>query len=160
MPETELSPLALALGRIPCGLYVVTSLQDGQPLGFVGSFAMQMGFDPPAICIGVGKERAPLSAIRASGRFALSILDDQSRGLMASFFKKYPEGGSPFDELALLDTPGGLPVLEKALAWLDCRVSGEFETGDHVVVFGEVTGGELMRQGDSSVHLRKDGFSY
>ena len=50
--------------------------------------------------------------------------------------------------------------MDICLAWLDCKVVGEFETGDHVVVFGEVTEGDLLREGDSSVHLRKDGLGY
>ena len=43
---------------------------------------------------------------------------------------------------------------------MDCKVSGEFNGGDHIVVFGEVTAGEQLREGDPSVHLRNNGLSY
>ena len=150
MPSTQPSSVALALGRIPCGLYIVTSSLDGEPVGFVGSFVMQMGFAPPTVCVGVGKERGPLAAIRDSGTFGLSILDADSRGLMSPFFRPPAEGGSAFDGLDVARREGGLVVLEGALAWLTCRVTGEHETGDHVVVFGEVTDGSVLR----SVRLR------
>ena len=39
----------------------------------------------------------------------------------------------------------------------DCRVTGEFETGDHVAVFGEVVEGRLLREGEPSTHVRKSG---
>ncbi len=150
------SPLARALGRIPTGLYVVACRDGAQPIGFVGSFLTQVGFEPPTVCVAVGTARGPLSAIRAGGRFAVSILDGQSRGVMGPFFRSQ----APFDEVAWTSAPGGSPVVSEALAWLECEVTGEHPTGDHVVVFGAVTGAALLREGDPSIHLRQDGLGY
>jgi flavin reductase (DIM6/NTAB) family NADH-FMN oxidoreductase RutF len=154
------SPLALALGRIPTGLYIVTTLQNEQPLGFVGSFLMQVGFEPPVVSIAIANGREHLAAIRARGRFAVSVLDGASQGLMSAFFKRHEPGRSPFDQLEHRPSPAGLPILAGALAWLDCRVSGEHALGDHVVVFGTAEHGDLLRAGDPAVHLRKNGLSY
>ena len=154
------SPLAQALGRIPTGLYVVTTLAGGRPLGFVGSFLMQVGFAPPSVCLAVASGREHLAAIRAQGRFAVSVLDGASQGLMGAFFKRYEPGSSPFDALAHRPSPGGLPLLDGALAWFEVRVSGEHATGDHVVVFGTVEHGECLRGGEPAIHLRKNGLGY
>jgi flavin reductase (DIM6/NTAB) family NADH-FMN oxidoreductase RutF len=160
MTPTESSSIARALGRVPSGLFIVTTARERQPSGFLGSFVMQMGFVPPTVCIAVGNSRPQLAEIRAAGRFAVSILDAKSRGLMTPFLRKLEAGESPFDGLQLATTSSGLPVLADALAWLDCRVSGEHSTGDHVVVFGEVTAGELLREGEPSTHVRRNGLSY
>jgi flavin reductase (DIM6/NTAB) family NADH-FMN oxidoreductase RutF len=162
MSEPELSALARALGRVPTGLYVVaTTTAGGAPLGFVGSFVTQVGFAPPTVCVAVGRGRAPLAAMRASQRFAISILDGESSKAMGAFFRRYDGDETPFDHVAHAPASGdGPPIVTAALAWLDCRVTGEHETGDHVVVFGEVTAGEQVREGDPSVHLRKNGFGY
>lgn len=152
--------MARALGRIPTGLYIVTSRHADASLGFVGSFVMQVGFDPPTVCVAVGQHRTHLDTIQASGRFALSILDTDSSRLMGVFFKKYPEGESALDHVETEDSPGGLPVLSEALAWLDCQVTGLHKTGDHAVVFGTVEHGEMLREGDPVIHLRKNGLSY
>lgn len=161
MPQDDLSPIALALGRVPTGLYVVSAMTDSGPIGFVGSFVMQVGFEPPTLCVAVGKDRAPLEAIRANGRFALSILDAESSKLMGVFFKKYEGGETPFDHVEHASAPdSGPPVLTGALAWLSCKLTGEHSTGDHVVVFGEVTHGECCRSADPSVHLRSNGLAY
>jgi flavin reductase (DIM6/NTAB) family NADH-FMN oxidoreductase RutF len=157
---SALSPIAQALGRVPTGLYVVTTLQGGQPLGFVGSFLMQASFEPPALSVAIARGREHLSAIREHGRFAVTVLDAGSQGLMGAFFKRPEPGKSPFDGLAHERTPGGLPVLSQALAWLECRRSGEHESGDHVVVFGTVEHAALLRSGDPAVHLRKNGLGY
>jgi len=148
------------LGRIPTGLYVVTAKTPERPWGFVGSFLVQVAFDPPTIGLAIGRQRPHLEAIRAAGRFAVSILDGASRPLMGPFFKRYPEGGSPFDELEHRPAPGGAPILDGALAWLDCSVAGEHAAGDHVVVFGRVEAGACLRPGDPAIHVRSDGLAY
>jgi flavin reductase (DIM6/NTAB) family NADH-FMN oxidoreductase RutF len=154
---SDLSPVAQALGRMPTGLYLVTTRDGEAPLGFVGSFVMQAGFEPPTIMVAIGSDRDHLAAIRASGRFAVSILDEASKGLMSAFFGK---DGSPFDAVQHADSPGGMPVFPEALAWLDCKLSGEHALGDHVAVFGTVEAAERLRDADPSIHLRKNGLSY
>lgn len=154
------SPLALALGRIPTGLYIVTTLQAGRPLGFVGSFLMQVGLAPPVVSVAIGQGREHLAAVRTHGRFGISVLDSASQKLMAPFLKRHEPGRSAFDQIEHRPSPVGVPILAGALAWLDCRVSGEHATGDHVVVFGLVEHGDLLRTGDPAVHLRKSGLEY
>jgi flavin reductase (DIM6/NTAB) family NADH-FMN oxidoreductase RutF len=156
----DLAPLARALGRIPSGLFVVTTLKDDQPSGFLGSFVMQAGFEPPTLTVAIGRDRPHLADIRKSGRFALSILDPASRGLMTPFVKKVVPPATPFDGIAVARTAAGSFVLAEALAWIDCRVRGEHESGDHVVVFGEVVEAAVLREGDPWTHLRKNGLGY
>lgn len=154
------SPLARALGRIPCGLYVVATSTAEGPAGFVGSFVMQVGFDPPTVMVATGKSRGPLEAIRTSRHFALSILDDRSRDVMGAFFQKHDPGQGPFDALATAAAPAGSPVLTDALAWLECELSGEHDCGDHIALFGRVTAAAVQREGDPAIHLRADGLGY
>jgi flavin reductase (DIM6/NTAB) family NADH-FMN oxidoreductase RutF len=154
------TPLAQALGRIPTGLYVVATLQDGAPLGFVASLLMQVGFEPPSVCVAVARGREHLAAIRAHGRFSVSVIDAASQGLMGAFFKRREPGRSPFGELEHRRSPAGLPILCGALAWFECSLTGEHACGDHVVLFATVEHGELLRAGDPAIHLRKNGLAY
>jgi flavin reductase (DIM6/NTAB) family NADH-FMN oxidoreductase RutF len=154
--SSDPGPLARALGRIPTGLYLVAARDENGPVGYVGSFLMQVGLAPPTLCVAVGKDRRPLQAIRQNGRFGVSILDPESRHLMNPFFK----AEVPFDLVPWTTAPGGSPVLSGALAWLECEVTAEQETGDHVVLFGEVSGAALLREGDPSIHLRRNGLGY
>lgn len=129
-------------------------------MGFVGSFVMQVGLQPPLLSVAVGKERGPLAALRASRRFAVSILDKSSEGVMGRFFRKYEPGAGPFDGLSLEHGPGGMPLPAEALAWVECELRGEYEGGDHVIVFGEVSAGAQRREGEPAIHLRKNGLGY
>jgi flavin reductase (DIM6/NTAB) family NADH-FMN oxidoreductase RutF len=154
-------PLARALGRIPSGLFVVTTVAEGGPLGFLGSFVQQVGFAPPTVAVAVATGREHLAAMRASRCFGVSVLDAASKHAMPPFFGKLPAGvTSPFEVLTHRVSAHGPAVLTDALAWVVCKVTGEHAVGDHVVVFGEVVEGELLREGEPSVHLRKNGLSY
>ena len=160
MAPSDPSPLSAALGRIPSALYVVSSLRAGEPVGFVGSLVQQVGFAPPTVCLAVAKDREPLRDLRATGRFSLSLLDAASRSRMGRFLKHHEPGVSPFSGLALGHTPAGLPYLAEGLAWFECRIVGEHESGDHVVVFAEVDAGATLREGEPFVHLRRNGLAY
>lgn len=161
MSDTSVHPpLARALGRIPSGLFVVTTQGESGPLGFLGSFVQQVGFEPPTVAVAVAHGREHLEAIRRCGHFAVSVLDAEAKHLMPPFFGKVPDGQGPFDVVRHRATEQGPPVLDEALAWFSCRRTGEFDAGDHVVVFGEALAGACQREGDPSVHLRKNGLGY
>ena len=115
--ETPVPPLAQALGKVASGLFVVTSTGPDGPLGFVASFVIQAGFEPPTVSVAVAKGRDHLAAIREQGGFAVSIVDKESSGAMGAFFKKREPGESPFDDLATHGAPSGIPVLSDALGW-------------------------------------------
>ena len=161
-PEDSTSPDAIgpALGRIPSGLFIVTTLDERDaPMGFLGSFFQQVALDPPTVCVAISHDREHLEAVRHSGRFGVSILGEDDKGLMKPFFKK-PEEGSPFDDVEHEAGPSGSPVLKSSLSWLECRVAGEHDAGDHVVVFGVVEAGRKRRDGEPLVHTRKNGLRY
>lgn len=153
--------LGAALGRIPSGLFIVTTVDErGQPMGFLGSFVQQMAIDPPTVAVAISPEREHLAAIRSARRFGISVLGEEDKGLMKPFFKK-PEDGSPFDDVDhSMSEEGGVPYLDGALAWLDCRMAGEHNAGDHVVVFGVVESGSKSRDGSPLIHTRKNGLRY
>ena len=160
MPVSDPTPLARALGRIPSGLFVVTTVVEGRRSGFLASFVQQAGFAPPVLCVAVGRDRPALDDLRRSGRFALSVIDEGSKRLIVPFTRRLADGQSPFEQLAVLETPGGQVVLGDALAWVECRTLGELTAGDHVIVAGEAVAGELRREGDPLVHLRRNGLAY
>jgi len=160
MTRPEPSPVARALGRLPSGVYVVTTLRAGAPVAFVGSFVQQVAFEPPTIVLAVARDRLQLPDLRATGRFALSIVGAGDQALMSPFLKQGAAGVSPFEKLAVARTSSGLTVLENALAWIDCRLSDERVAGDHTVLFGIAEEARVLRDGEPRVHLRKNGLAY
>ena len=127
----------------------------------LASWAQQASFDPPAVCVAVAKGRPMREMILASRRFALSVLGDGDADLMRRFARPRPPAEDNFAGVDTLAAPSGLPVLARALAWLDCELLDTLDFGgDHDLFVARATAGELLRPGHSFTHVRGNGFHY
>jgi len=162
VPEHVKQTIGKALGRVPSGVYIVTTQHEGQPLAMMASWVQQASFAPPAISIAIGNDRPvaiALSEPRAT--FALSVLGDGDHALMKKYARGVPEGADPFEGIRTRRAPGGSAVLADALAYLECRVLKYCDFGgDHAIFIAEVTAGELLKDGHPFTHLRGNGFHY
>jgi flavin reductase (DIM6/NTAB) family NADH-FMN oxidoreductase RutF len=148
--------VAAALGRVPSGLFVVCWRDADADRAMLASWVMQAGFAPPLVSIAVAPSRDLLTAIDRGASFAVSVLAETQRSLLARFGKPTDD---PFAGLPVDRTPGGLAALAEAAAWLECRPAAQARHGDHVVVLAEVvaaggTGAEPV------VHVRRNGLRY
>jgi flavin reductase (DIM6/NTAB) family NADH-FMN oxidoreductase RutF len=154
--------LGRALGRVPSGIFILTTLsQDARPHAMLTSWVQQASFRPPTVSVAVGRDRAAGAAIRSSGWFALSVVPEGGTSLMKRYARSIPDGVDPFTGLEVFSSPHGLPVLCDALAWLECRLIGSYDfAGDHELLVGEVTAGDMLRSGEAFTHTRGSGFHY
>lgn len=155
--QTTAAPdVATALGRIPSGLFVVTWREGELDRAMLASWVMQAGFAPPAVSVAVAPSRDLLAAIDRGGFFAVSVLTETQRPLLARFGKPTADA---FAGLAVERTPSGLAVLASAAAWLECRPAARVAHGDHAVVVADVVAGGGTAA-DPLVHVRKNGLRY
>lgn len=145
-----------ALGRIPSGLFVVSWRDGDADRCMLASWVMQAGFVPPQVSVAVATSRELLAALDAGAAFAVSVLADSQRSLLARFGKPAADA---FTGLALHRTPAGVAVLADAAAWLDCRPTARAAHGDHVLVLAEVVAGGGTGM-EPAVHVRKNGLRY
>ena len=154
-------PMDKALGRVASGLYIVTTGTDGAATGFLGSWVMQAGFEPPAVTVAVHRDRAVLSTLRETGHFCVSILSPSSMNLLGHFAKGFKPGEDAFEGLEVALTASGVPYLTAAHAYLSCKLFGESEWSDHIILCGEVVAGACASfDEDPAIHVRKNGKSY
>lgn len=157
--------LAIALGRIPSGLFVVTWREEDRDRGMLASWVMQAGFAPPMVTVAVAPARALCAAIEAGSAFVVNVLAENQRPLLARFGKPAGPDDDPFAGLAVGRAPCGAPTIAETAAWLEChavsRMTGTFETpGDHIVVLAGVTAAGSGPDAQPLVHLRKNGLRY
>jgi flavin reductase (DIM6/NTAB) family NADH-FMN oxidoreductase RutF len=151
---------AAALGRVPSGLFVVTIRHGRRETGMLASWVQQCSFDPPQITVAVNRQRSLLDWFEDGAAFAVNILPEGAKSLVAHFGKGFEDGASAFDGLKLEPHPGP-PVLSEAHAYLDCRVTGRFDAGDHVLILARVTGGRVLHpDAKPTTHVRKSGLHY
>ncbi|CAN5903012.1 hypothetical protein BH23PLA1_BH23PLA1_11940 [soil metagenome] len=163
--RNEPDPLALALGRVPSGLYILTARHNGQATGMLASWVQQAGFDPPLLTLALHRERYLGDWIVASGRFALSQIAAGQKRLLRHFARGFPPGEPAFEGLEPLDEVAqGGPVLAEALAYLDAELVHTIETGgDHRLLLARVVAGALLdedRDAKPMLHVRHNGLHY
>jgi flavin reductase (DIM6/NTAB) family NADH-FMN oxidoreductase RutF len=138
-----------ALRQIAYGLYILTTGYEGSLNAITCNWVTQISFKPLLVLVAVEKESYSHRLLEESGVFALNLLaNDQSHlaRRMAIPHKHNPHklAGIPYQLGAT-----GAPLLDEALAWLECEVRHILEAdGDHTLFVGEVVAGEVIRQAE------------
>jgi flavin reductase (DIM6/NTAB) family NADH-FMN oxidoreductase RutF len=153
-------PLYAALGRIPSGLFIVTAGEGVQETAMLASWVQQCSFDPPQVTLAVRRGREFNDLLTAGASFTVNILTADQTDMIAHFGRGFGPGETPFFGIDI-DRPGGAPaVLTEALAYLECRVAGRMEAGDHDLIVGTVVAGAMLTEDAPMVHVRKNGAHY
>ena len=140
MADSAIDPLQFreVLGHFPTGVTVITACTtEGEPVGFtIGSFS-SVSLDPPLVGFlpMILSDRWP--DIRDAGVFCVNVLGADQSELCWRFARKSVE--EPFDGVAWRrSATTGSPILEGAIAWIDCAIADVVEAGDHFFVTGRV----------------------
>lgn len=162
MNDTPLTDVAVALGRVPSGLFVVTARDAaGVETAFLASWVMQAGFEPPALSIAVGHDRAALDFVRTPGTtFAVSVIADAEKAQIGPFARGVAPAPDALAAAPIERTVSGQAVVQGCLAWMECRTLDHARSGDHVVLVAEVVEARGGREDMPAVHVRKNGLSY
>ncbi len=124
------------LGHYPTGVCAITAMQPGgAPAAMiVGSFT-SVSLDPPLVAFFPDKGSTSWPKIEAAGRFCVNVLGDTQEALCRTLASKEAD---KFDTVAHHLSASGSPVLDGALAWIDCTIHAVHEAGDHHMVLGAV----------------------
>lgn len=140
-PRPAVTPAAFraALGSFPTGVTVMTSVVDGVPHGMTANAISSVSLEPPMLLVCVDRSAHMATVVERSGRFALSLLAED-QGALSTHFADPSRGlgGEEFDGVARETGTLGLPLLNGAIAYLECEVDRIVPAGDHLVVFGVV----------------------
>lgn len=140
------------MGSFASSVTVVTSFgEDDVPRGFTASAFTSLSLDPPLCLVCVDRGAESLPTIRATGAFVVNILADGQEDLSRRFATKATDkfGGLPYQR----SPHTGAPILDDVVAWVDCRVREVLEGGDHVIVVGDIQGGDV-RDADPLLYFR------
>jgi len=135
-----------ALRMIPYGIYVLTA-DDGH--GNVAATSVtwvtQTAFAPPLVVVGVKTDLAAYPIVKNTKKFALNMLGKDAKGVAFTFFKPTTLADGKLSGQAIHQGANGLPILDQALAALECNVTSVVELGDHHIVVGEVVEAHLAK---------------
>jgi flavin reductase (DIM6/NTAB) family NADH-FMN oxidoreductase RutF/DNA-binding GntR family transcriptional regulator len=123
------------IGRFASGVTVITTTLDGTPYGTTASAVSSLSLEPPMLLICMNKESSTGAAVAATRHFAVNILGEDEPDLAMHFASK---SSDKFATVAHAAGDLGDPLLERAMATLECRVTEEVTGGTHTVFLAEV----------------------
>ncbi|TFC80560.1 flavin reductase [Cryobacterium sp. TMS1-20-1] len=142
MNSTAIDPLDFrkVLGQWPSGVVVVTGMVDNEPIGMSCNSFSSVSLDPPLVGIFVASTSSTWPGIRDSGSFTINVLASHHEELSRNFSRR---GVDRFRDVLWSRRPSG-PALDEAVAWIECELFAELETGDHTLALGRVTAIEMQ----------------
>jgi 3-hydroxy-9,10-secoandrosta-1,3,5(10)-triene-9,17-dione monooxygenase reductase component len=147
----DATDLRRVMGYFATGVTLVASMSDGRPSAMTANSVTSVSLDPPLVLFCADRNSDTLRAVRASKAFAINILDEREERISRVFATRGPKS---FQGIGFRSEATGSPVLEDALAWLDCRVHAEHEAGDHVLVLGVIERADARSEGKPLIFYR------
>jgi flavin reductase (DIM6/NTAB) family NADH-FMN oxidoreductase RutF len=141
MPDVDSAQFRELCGRFATGVVIITTLDaDGSPAGMTANSFASVSLHPPLISINVEHAAEMHRILGGTSNFALNILEAGQEALSRRFAEPHP---SRFAGIGHRPGPRGLPLLEGALATLECETVQAVEAGDHTILIARVVGGEV-----------------
>jgi flavin reductase (DIM6/NTAB) family NADH-FMN oxidoreductase RutF len=125
------------LGHFPTGVTIVTGLHGDEPVGFtIGSFT-SVSLEPPMVGFLPQTNSVTWEAMSQRGSFCVNVLSRDQADLCWKFAKS-DNDDERFTDVVWHPAPTGAPIIDRAVAWIDCHVEQVYEMGDHYFVLGRV----------------------
>lgn len=142
------------LGHFATGVTVITAMDDGEPVGLAANSFTSVSLDPPLVLFCVGHSSSTWPRIERAGTFAINILGEGHQALSDLFAQR---GADRFGSTPWRPGVSGAPVLEDAIAYLDCRFEAEYPGGDHRIIVGRVLDLDV-REGERPLLFYRGGY--
>jgi 3-hydroxy-9,10-secoandrosta-1,3,5(10)-triene-9,17-dione monooxygenase reductase component len=126
------------IGQFATGVTVVTAIGPDGPAGMTTNAVTSLSLRPRLLLACFEGRSRTLEVVRVSRRFAVNVLRAEDEELAAVFASKRV-GREKFEAVTHTEEHG-VPVLDRALAWIACDLRELRPVGDHEIGIGEVLG--------------------
>jgi flavin reductase (DIM6/NTAB) family NADH-FMN oxidoreductase RutF len=146
------------LWTMPSGLFVLGSRAGERRNAMTLNLAMQASSDPKLLAVSVEKEALTHELIAEGRAFTVNVVDREDRAIVRKFTKpvEVDAGARTLNGFGFHDGPSGAPILDQAVAWVDCRVTQTVDVGDHTLFLGEVVDAGFQKPEDTPVLRMED----
>ncbi|HYX23183.1 MAG TPA: flavin reductase family protein [Thermoanaerobaculia bacterium] len=134
-----------ALRHFPAGVTIVTVKAGERKHGLTVSAFASVSAEPPLIMIIIENRHHAHSLLEEpEAVFAVNILGEGQSELSNRFAWVKDEDRFAMGNWSTSAT--GAPILEDALAWLDCRIHARYPAGSHTIYVGEVAASQVPEE--------------
>jgi flavin reductase (DIM6/NTAB) family NADH-FMN oxidoreductase RutF len=128
-----------AMRHLAGGVSVITVGRDKDISGMTVTSVSSLSIEPATLIVSVNRESSSWPLLRRHGAFGVNVLNADQLDLAERFAGKGGvEGSDRFADAKWRTGLSGTPLLEGALAAIDCDVEEVFERHSHAIVIGRV----------------------
>ena len=138
-PTIDSDVFRRVMGHFVTGVTVVSAFDGERPFGITVNALSSVSLDPPLVMVALDRRRFLTPIVRAAGRYAVNMLSEEQQALSDCFAGAAVQPGrDAFCGAAWHPGTSGLPLLDGAIATLECTVVETFSAGDHDLFIGRV----------------------
>ena len=143
MPSSEIKNV---LGLISHGVYIIGVKYGTQINGMTAAWVNQVSSRPPMISVAIGKSHYTSELISKAKPFSVNILSPNQMELAQKCGFVSGRNHDKLKEKEVTFQATGAPILNNCAAYLDCKLSHQFEVGDHILFIGTVIKASMKNQ--------------
>lgn len=146
------------LWTMPSGLYVVGSRAGARRNAMTLNWATQVSFEPKLVAISVETSAFTHELIVEGAVFSINTIDRDDRAIVRKFTKPVDadDAAMTLNGFPFHDGTTGAPILDQAVAFLECEVRQQVDCGGHSLFVGEVVDGDFLKAEDTTVLRMED----
>ena len=135
-----------AFHKLSYGLYLVTSGKEGRFNGQIANAVIQVTSEPSTVAVSINKENYTHERILASGKFAVSILQEACpMNLIGLFGFKCGRDIDKFAGIGTMAGKTGVPIVtDHAVAFIEAEVLNSMDCGTHTIFLGQVVDCDVL----------------
>ena len=144
-----------AMGSFATGVTILTLDLDGEVHGMTANAFASVSLDPLLVLVCVDHKTRTHAHLHAKKRFGINVLSEEQQGISEYYARPdrthehaETEAGASFNR-----TKHGTPMLQGALAYLECHLHSSEEAGDHTIFIAEVED-VVVREGEPLLFFR------
>jgi len=155
VPEVHADEFKAALASWAAGVTVVTTRHDDLVYGITVSSFSSLSLDPRLILVCLADTNRLPRMIEQSKHFAVSILAEGQEDVSAYFAISGREPVPAFEEFGTIEWHTGSPIIDGAIAHLDCELYQSVPAGDHTIIIGRVLGAAARPEKKPLIYYRR-----
>lgn len=142
-----------AMARLGAAVSIVTSNGDAGLAGCTASAICSVTDEPPTLLICLNRASRNNASFRRNGRLCVNILAATHEDLARAFSAAEKPLEDRFGSGSWIVGDNGCPVLEDAIASVECDIADVSEVGSHSVFFCRVTAARTKEAGDALIYF-------
>ena len=140
------------------GVYIITVGTKDKVNGMTAAWVSQVSFKPLLLMAAIAPERFTHDLIKESGYFAINTLDEDLQNYAATFGFRSGRKTDKFQGINFSTAPNGSPIIDGAVAFIECKVVDTFTASDHTLFIGSIEEAKLLKQDAEPLIFRWDDY--